>query len=342
MIGRIDYIRALITVLALLVMPLQAAEVDSFTERHALRDSAPLLNQVVNVWMEEAVIAANQSSLIDDITASNPPGCSEDRLMASLKDRLAAYLVGQLESFANESTALDTINTPFEKSIYRDLDFTDSPTFSLTQRLAVLLRIGDSYLGSDKLGHFFTEGHTYYERYLSDGEQSALLYGKLTESTFYGELATGIFSFADLAANLNGLRFWNLVLAHKPDPITREQKLTPYIVCDAGKWKRQRAFDWNDYVDSAWDEVINCNAYRDVALLNKVQARIHQASGGKSCPLQTVDKRLLEQKYGRLLPAVFNRQGPRVLQSFNRSLQQYWQEIVRKLDLAADQLRPLL
>ena len=340
---KLTAIRFGLGVIALLALPLQASEVDSFTHRHALKDAAPLLNQVVNVWMEEAVIDANKPPLIADITAQvEQAGCNEQRLMSAVKDRLAAYLVGQLETFANESTALDTIKTPFVNSIYRDFDFTESPSISLTERLAVLLRIGDVYLGADKLGHFFTEGYTYYEHYLADGEQSALLYGDFTESSYYGELTTGIFSFADLTANLNGLRFWNSVLAKKIDPIDRSDNVRPYIVCRDNKWQRVRDFDWNDYVDDAWDEAINCNGYRDETLLRKAQKRIRQASGGRSCPLLSPSSLWLKHKYGHLLPSILNTQGPRVLKSFNRNLQQYWDEIVRKLDLAVDQIRPSL
>lgn len=305
-----------------------AAEVDSFTRRHALGDSAPFLNQVVNVWMEEAVIEANRPPLITRLTAGERAGCDETRLMAALKDRFADYLVGQLESFANESTALDSIRTTFADSIYRDLNFSESPTVLLTERLAVLIRLGDVYLGSDKLGHFFTEGRTYYTRYIAENERSALRYGELTESSFYGELTTGIFSYADLAANLNGLRFWNSILAKKPDPIDGTQPVRPYIGCTEGKWRRLRPFDWRDYVDPAWDEALNCNAYRDDAVLKKVTRRIAQASHGKGCPLQRVDERQLQRKYGKRLGLVFNRRGARVLKSFNQELKQYWEEIM--------------
>jgi len=334
MVNRLLFSRLLLLSL-LLSLPLQASEVDSFTHRHSLRDSAPLLNQVVNVWMEEAVIEANKPTLLADISRQKESGCDEKRLLKTLENRFAAYLIGQLETFANESTALDTIRVPFADSIYQDLDFTESPTVSLTERLAVSLRVGDVMLGADKLGHFFTEGYAYFERYQQEGEQSALLYGNLSESTFYGELSTGIFSFADLAANLNGLRFWNAILAKQADPLQRTVTPQPYIACRNDKWQRVRTFDWLDYVDPAWDEAINCNAYRDDQLLHKVQKRIVLASDGKQCPLVNIDQAALAKKYGRLLPAIYNDQGPRVLQSFNRALQQYWNEIIRKLELSA-------
>jgi len=315
---------------------IHAAEVDSFTGRHALNDSGQFLDQVVNVWMEEAIIEANKPSLLSLFSTAPPQGCDEAQLMGFLQDRFAGYLVGQLESFANESTAVDSISTAFTNSIYRDFDFIESPTVSLTERLAVLLRIGDVYVGSDKLGHFFTEGYGYYERYVAEGGQSALQHGELTESTLYGELTTGVFSFADLAANLNGLRFWNSILAKNPDPIQSTKPISPYIGCRDGKWYRRRPFHWGDYIDLLWDEAINCNAYRNEVLFNKVNRRIAQASDGKQCPLHGIDEQQLKRKYSDLLPLVYNRQGVRVLKSFNQILEQYWDEIVRELDMAVE------
>jgi len=223
------------------------------------------------------------------------------------------------------------VHTPFEKSIYQDFDFSESPTVVLTKRLAVLMRIGSVYLGSDKLGHFFTEGYTYFEHYLENGEQSALGYGELMESSFYGELTTGIFSYADLVANLNGLRFWNTILATKPDPIQKTTTLQPYVGCRKGRWQRLRDFHWSDYVDPAWDEAINCNVYADEVLLEKVNRRISQASDGKQCPLANADEAMLEQKYGELLPLIFNRSGPHAASTFDRTLRKYWDEILQEL-----------
>ena len=319
--------------LLLLSIPavLSAAEVDSFTGRHALADAGPFLNQVVNVWMEEAVVEANRPPLLPALQ-TKAQGCDRDRLMKALEDRLAGYLVGQLEDFAENSTAIETIRTPLERSIYRDFDFTESPTVALTRRLGVLLRIGDVYLGSDKLGHFFTEGRTYLDHYVEGGERSVLRYGDLTEHTYYGGITTGIYSYADLAANLNGLRFWNAVFAEHPDPLHPERPVRPYMRCEQGRWHRVRAFDWNDYVDPAWDEALNCNAYSDPRLLRKATRRIAEATGG-ACPLASVPLAPLERKYGPLLDHVFNRQGPQVLESFATQFGRYWEEILNGLSV---------
>ncbi len=308
-----------------------SAEVDSFSGRRELKDSAPMLDQVVNVWLEEALIEANRKPLLPSLNAGTARTCDTARLIDAVKSRFAGYLIGQLERFANESTAIDSVRVPFEQSIYQDFDFTESPAVALTGRLAVLLRVGDQYIGSDKLGHFFTEGYSYFDLYLRSGEEAAIDYGRLSEISFYGLLTTGIFSWADLAANLNGMRFWNELLALRPDPLTR-QLPQPLLRCEQGRWKRQRDFHWRDYVDPAWDEAINCVAFRDQALLDKAGSLIRQRTGGQTCPLTVANSKALQKKYGRLLPFIFNPNGNRVLpQDLKPDLQRYWQQLMLQI-----------
>ncbi len=309
-----------------------AAEVDSFTNRHELADSRVVLNKVVNSWLAEAIITANERSLFQIGDKKGIDYCNQVRLFEALKDKLTGFIVGKLESLVTDSADLDTIRVEFDKSIYRDLEFSESPTISLTGRLAVLLRVGDVYLGADKFGHFFTEGFSYYEMYTAVDQYSALQFGDLTESTLYGELTTGVFSYADLAANLNGLRFWNSVLGLKPDPISGSAVTKPLVQCVDKKWKLTETFDWRTYVDPTWDEAINCSAFRNEIILDKVEKRIADTSHGKSCPLMTVDQKALVKKYGDLLPYIFNPDGNKVLQEpLKPKFERYWSTIMGHL-----------
>jgi len=293
-----------------------AAEVDSFTNRRPLRDSAPLLDATVNRWLRQAVARANRPFLVLPVDTEHEPlvtGCDADRLDSALRDRFVGFIEGPLEALVNRDPRFDVIRVPFEQSIYRDFDFLESPVISLTHRMAVLVRVGNVYVGSDKFGHFFTEGHTYYSLYASAGRESALHFGEVTESTFYGELTTGVFSYADLAANLNGLRFWNRILGRLPDPFTGAVVQRPYVRCEGERWRLVREFHWKDYVDPAWDEALNCDDFRNPLLLRKVRQRIAAVTGGKQCPLHPVDRRRLARKYGKLLALVYNPDGNRVL-----------------------------
>ncbi len=307
------------------------AEVDSFTHRHKLADSRSLLNQVVNRWLKEAVIVANEKTIFQVGNKEGIDYCNRTRLLDALKEKLTGFIVGKLESFVSEDTSLDVIKVEFEHSIYRDFEFSESPTISLTKHLAVLLRIGKVYIGADKFGHFFTEGLSYYEMYSAVDQYSALQFGDLSESTFYGELTTGVFSYADLTANLNGLRFWNSILALKADPLSGAT-IQPYVQCIDKKWQLTKKFDWMDYIDPTWDEAINCNAFRNNILLEKVRKRILRASHGKSCPLLTVDRKILKQKYGGLLNYIYNSGGNKVLtEPLKPKFELYWSTILGRL-----------
>ena len=320
-------------ILLLTAVAVHAAEVDSFTNRHELADSGPQLNGIVNKWLEEAIAEANKKPLFQIESDEEGIGyCNREQLLAALQDKLTGFIVGKLEARVMEDETLDTIRVEFDDSIYRDLVFAESPTISLTRYLAVLLRIGDVYFGADKFGHFFSEGYSYYEMYRGGDEFSALQFGDLTESTFYGELATGIFSYADLAANLNGLRFWNRILGLKPDPLSGQEVIRPYVQCVDKKWQLVAPFAWQEYVDPAWDEAVNCNAFKNESLLEKVKKRIAEASHGGTCPLYPVDRMLLEEKYGDLLDYVYNPHGNTVLdEPLKPKIEQYWSTILGRL-----------
>ncbi len=313
-----------------------SAEVDSFTNRHELADSRVALNLVVNRWLAEALATANERSLFQLGNEQGVDYCNQVRLFDALKEKLTGFIVGKLEALVTNSTDLDTIRVAFDQSIYRDFEFTESPTISLTKHLAVLLRIGDVYLGADKFGHFFTEGFSYYEMYSAGDQYAALQFGDLSESTFYGEFTTGVFSYADLAANLNGLRFWNSILGLKTDPVTGTAVDKPFVQCVDKKWHLMKEFDWRDYVDPSWDEAINCSAFRNEILLAKVKKRIADTSHGKTCSLVDVDRQTLKKKYGDLLPFIFNPDGNKVLmEPLKPKFELYWSTIVNRLTMSS-------
>ncbi len=319
---------------------LLATEVDSFTNRHELADSRPKLNQVVNRWLAESVAAANWLTEIrveedEDAFFFAEEGsndfCDQRVLIDTLNGKFAGFLIGQLESLVNKSTHLDSIKIKFENSIYRDFRFSETPTISLTEKLAVLIRIGDTYLGSDKLGHFFTEGFSYYEIVSDLDEYSALKFGEFTETILYGGLTTGVYSYSDLAANFNGLRFWNRILALKPDPLSHATSSTPYVSCVNKQWQLAAKFDWADYVDPTWDEAINCSAFRNDILLDKVKKQIAIANRGNSCPLINIKQEAITQKYGDFLQHLYNPDGNKALpQPFKLQFASLWSNVFKR------------
>ena len=121
-------------------------------------------------------------------------------------------------------------NSPFNKPL-------------LLAFLSPTVNLHGSYMGVDKLGHVFQHGYHYFEEYrraerggADDARATtrAVKRGVSEERSFYGELTTGVYSNADLAANLAGLKFYlNLT---RPVRVGGET-LAPLLVRDrAGHW----------------------------------------------------------------------------------------------------------
>jgi hypothetical protein len=115
-------------------------------------------------------------------------------------------------------------------------------------------------IGTDKLSHFVSSGWTYYSSYrraLGDGEThedaeiAAVQRGLLEEKLILGRAAAGIFSLADLEANLQGMRFYQQ-MCNGEDPI---------LVRGADNWELGRPVDLRDYVHPRWDESYQPNIY---------------------------------------------------------------------------------
>lgn len=254
-----------------------AAEVDQFTRLNplALEDSTGVLNHEVQQRIDRALVRANR----------NPPHlkprkvqrmpersrCSVPRLYDSFRVLLARAIVGQVESYAEQHPDISRRTIPLEASVYRLFTWPQSPSLVLSARVASVVRVGNVEVGTDKFGHFFTEGYSYFREtlHLEQPINKALLFGEWTESVYFGAQTTGVYSYADLVANFNGLRFWNRILASHPDPLA-EYVLVPYVRCEDERWVVNEVFEWNDYVDDGWNESVNCSLFRTLDLLGQV------------------------------------------------------------------------
>ncbi len=122
--------------------------------------------------------------------------------------------------------------------------------------------VGGARFGGDKLSHFFRLGYRYWKKSLKEdspeeGVARAVRYGTRTEIGHLGFLTTGIFSYADLAANYAGFLFFSRLAA-------------PAAECGNGCHLAVRddlSIAWNtpflasDYVTVDWDEWLNRSIY---------------------------------------------------------------------------------
>jgi hypothetical protein len=111
------------------------------------------------------------------------------------------------------------------------------------QELSPTINVYGIYIGTDKIGHLFQQGHEYYEIFrdeenqghnAADATRAAVKLGISQERGFYGEAMVGVYSNGDLSANFAGLQFY-LNLAR---PLEIRGKLRPSILLlQNGKWE---------------------------------------------------------------------------------------------------------
>lgn len=211
--------------------------------------------------------------------------CSKPLLETVLASKIASPWMGNLESWAMEAP-IPKCTIPVKDSVFSALSITESPV-AKSAGINSVINVNGHYIGVDKLSHFMTEGLHYQQaaRKTTAADEklkAALAVGTDQEEGGYGWSATGVKSYADMAANYQGYGFWKNL--YEGD--------NPYFVCENKKWKQVREFDWKEYVDDSFDESINCNEYKTKEMNDKIDAesaRRWEAAGlpERKCPAST-------------------------------------------------------
>lgn len=129
--------------------------------------------------------------------------------------------------------------------------------------IAQMVKINNVYLGTDKLSHFFASGRRYYKVYLRELKKGKtpleaeikaidMGLGFKEEKGILGLWSSGIFSYADLETNYQGMRL----------AIDMCEGDNPYLGLDGdGNWQVKNQIDIRKYVSSLWDESYNSSYY---------------------------------------------------------------------------------
>jgi len=136
--------------------------------------------------------------------------------------------------------------------LYRAVRFLSDPILA-TFGPASTITLAGQLVGTDKIDHFWIQGFDYFRR-SRQGEDPlrAVAWGTRTERGMWGLGTTGVFSFADLAANYDGLRFYDGLLSE--DSILRRGP--DGCVAQVEPW------DWARWIDWRYDEVLNPSVFR--------------------------------------------------------------------------------
>lgn len=245
-------------VAALAALPVGAYETDAYQNRAVpTADARVVLNREVN-------------RALGDIVARWHGPVTESRMVDAVYHRIGGrHWVDKLERWAMRSPEVEKLPTPRRASIYADLSL-------LAARVGRVFGIGPSFrvagvlVGSDKIGHFLSQGRKFWRRFQhSHDEAAAARQSAFTERAIFGSVTTGVYSNADLVANYEGHRFYRSLFE---DDIVPGK---PAILVRSGAgWRMQREFDFADYVNPWWDEALNPNAY-DRLLAPAMRRRLH-------------------------------------------------------------------
>lgn len=267
-----------------------ASEIDSYTKTQLIRkDAVSFINKEINRLINISVSEANKRGITD----------SED-LYEILNQNLGGRIISQLEKNLEQNNDHQILKIDIRESIYNGMGFLQAPSLILSRKMGGVFKAGNLIIGTDKLGHFIAQGFTYYKTcYLKDyGVEDALLYGINSEMTYFGFTTTGIFSYGDLVANFQGMRFWNDLLGKYPDILNETRP--PYIQKKENRWSVTFPVDMRRYFDAAWDERINRNVFSDPELNDCIGNRIRRAKGSIPYPdTENADKilGLLNKRY---------------------------------------------
>jgi hypothetical protein len=274
--------------LLILSTSINAAEADNFTAKKLqLVDISSGVNQLANNYLIKATESLNNNSDCDDSLES------ENLLYTELKKYFNNHSKGELTKAILYTDQFEKNALPLNKSVYGEwkplngylLGRKKAATSALA--LSPLIKIGTQDIGVDKLEHMFGMGSVYFKQYYQKNKSiiSVLKSGILKEKTYLGGniLATGVFSYADLSANFNGMRFWNHVLLKNDDILGEQHNLGPYISCINSKWKvnTENPIDFKNYIDESMDESVNCSKMASRSGVKKIKKSINEL--GMNC-----------------------------------------------------------
>lgn len=247
--------------IALLPVLSFASEGDAFTAQlYKYEEMGPSLSLEVNNRLSAALDKANKSN----------HGCNPEVALKAIKKELLRPVVGVFEYWSSHTDKVKGHYVDYANSIYRDLGWKENFPIHLGKfGMATFFKINGTLVASDKFGHFFDEGHTYYKMVVEEGKslEEAMEKGVALEEGIYGYKRSKVFSYGDLSANHKGYEFWTSVIHDKNN--------NNYVACGKdGKFKLNRKFSFAEYVDDSWDESINCSKYANDFVTYRVNHRI--------------------------------------------------------------------
>lgn len=276
--------------------PLSAAEVDHYSLHYgAIEDATLEINERANIYLRRAVNAANEQA-----------SCDEAILYQELRVYFANHSQGELGADLLHDKSIPRSIIPLADSVYQDWSVLNGLLLGIPSAkksplaLGPILKMGEVVVGTDKFEHMFGMGFQYFKGHYLQGKalHKILKRGISLEKTALGGniFATGVFSYADLSANFNGMRFWNHMLLEHEDVLGAQYNLGPYVRCENGAYVVAGKIDFRNYMDLSMDESFNCSKFATRKGLKKFTSRLKQRRSEQTC-LGPKDHKALQNKY---------------------------------------------
>jgi hypothetical protein len=252
------------------------------------------------------------------------------------KGLVARTFFGGVELYAQTAPSIARAQISLEESIYRGTPLERAVLVSAGKIFKIgdifpSIRLNGHIVGTDKLSHFFETGYELFDEHLrTSGEdqapdarplQTLIDHAIDLEDGHLGLGVTGIKSYADIAAHLQGALFWR--------ELTNENG--PWLQCESGRLQVVKDFDFRDFVHDGWSEAINCNGYAE----GKETASIFDLFRGPPPPYKDTVRQneiLLREKTGQSYHCPIDPSGCERAKNF----------LTKLLPAAADRLRDIL
>ncbi len=235
-----------------------AYETDQLTNRfQPIADSREVLNREVNRAIETSVAEWKPQR-----------GPDQAKFADAITDQIGGWSwVDKIEKFAMDSAEIERLDVPRYDSVYGKMPVWRTRAVWFTG-VSKTIQLNDTLIGTDKLGHFVSQGRKFFRRYQkSQSEADAAQRSAFTERAIFGRALAGSYSNADLVANYEGYRFYRSLF--EDDVVSGKPAILRW---EGDHWVIQREFDWADHVNAYWDEAINVSHY-DAMLYGRMMDR---------------------------------------------------------------------
>ncbi len=234
-----------------------AWETDQLTDRGAsLGDATAAGNARMDALLDRAAAQSNQR-----LGRHASPERVAAAVARSVRHQTAARTPvsgrGALRAmgYGTFSAWLETADIPRQAflertDVYAGIPFVTAPILAAAGTCSTV-NLGGVRMGTDKVDHFLSTGFRYWNRARHASDEAAVRFGTRTERTYLGLQSSDAFSFADLHANWRGQAFYASLL--DPD--------IGLFAWKDGQVERVRDFEWRQWADWRWDELLDPNVY---------------------------------------------------------------------------------